>query len=114
MIIKLQDDFGLWIDDHKEIADKLTTDFSKRFKSSHNDQRTLAHLGLPSLILDIENRELIRLPNLEEVKNALFSIESNKTPRPDRFREGFLTTTGISLKRTCSVISYNLSPMERF
>jgi len=62
---------------------------SKRFKSSHDGQCTLAHLSLPSLILDLENSELIRLPNLEEVKNALFSIESTKTPGPNGFGVGF-------------------------
>ena len=89
MIIKLRDDCGLWIDDHKEIADKFTADFCKRFKSSHNNQCTLGHLGLPRLISDLENRELIRLPTLEEIKTALFSIDSTKTAGPDGFGVGF-------------------------
>ena len=99
MIIKLWDDCSLWIDDHKEIADKFTADFSKRFKSSHNDQCTLAHLGLPSLILDLETRELIRLSNLEEVKTALFSIDSNKTPGPDGFGAAFFKTYWNIIKK---------------
>jgi len=86
IIIKLRDDCDLWITEQEQIANKFTTDFSKRFKSSHYDQRTLPYLGLQNLISDEEKSELIRLPNLEEVKTVLFSIDSNNTQGPDGFR----------------------------
>ena len=34
--------------------------------------------------------ELVKLPNQEEVRQALFAIDSNKTPGPDGFGAGFL------------------------
>ena len=51
-----------------------------RFKSSHNSDRNFPSLGLPRLISNMENIELICPPNLEEVKNSLFSTDSNKAP----------------------------------
>ena len=45
----------------------------------HNNARILPNLGLSKIILDLDNRELVKLPNLEEVETALFSIDSNKT-----------------------------------
>ena len=41
------------------------------------------------MISDLDNNELIKLPNLEEVKTALFSIDSNKIPGSDDFGAGF-------------------------
>ena len=89
LTIKLQDECGVWINEQEAIADKFIEDFSKRFKSSHTPQRIILDLGLAPLLSDQENKELIRLPNLEEVRIAVFSIEPNKTPGPDGFGAGF-------------------------
>lgn len=59
------------------------------FKSAHSSQRTLPNVGVTNLISDHKNSELIRLPNLEEVKQVVFSIDSNKTPGSDGFGSGF-------------------------
>ena len=40
----------------------------QRLKSTHNNVRVLRNLGLSKLISDLDNNELIKLPNLEEVK----------------------------------------------
>ena len=88
MVIKLKDECGVWIDDKKVIANKFILDYSKRFKFTHNANRTIPNLGLAKLISDTENSELIRLPDMEEIKQALFSIESNKTSGPDGFGAG--------------------------
>jgi len=49
---------------------------------------------MPDLMLDpqtseVENLSLISIPDMREVKSALFSIESSKTPGPDGFGAGF-------------------------
>ena len=87
--MKLGDDCGIWIEDHKMIMYKFISDYIQRFKSTHNKVRVLPNLGLSKLISDLDNNELIKLPNLEEVKTALFSIDSNKTPGSDGFGAGF-------------------------
>ena len=69
LVIKLKDACGVWIDNLKAIVDKFILDYSKRFKTISNT----------------ENFELICLLDMEEIKQALFSIELNKTPGPDGF-----------------------------
>ena len=54
------------------------------------NQRNLPPLGLPKKISDDENAELLRLLNLEEVKQTLFSIDPNKTQGPDGLWDRFL------------------------
>ena len=46
-------------------------------------------MGLPEIIIDENNSNLTKPPTLEEVKDALFSIDSIKTPGPDGFGAGF-------------------------
>ena len=89
LVMKLQNDCGIWDGDHKMIAQKFISDYQQRFKSMHNPTRVLPELGLPKLISNLDNNELIKLPNLDEVKTTLFSIDSNKTPGPDGFGAGF-------------------------
>ena len=62
------DDCCNWMDDHNIIAKKFISGYMQRFKSMHNTTRILPNLGLRKLILDLDNNELIKLPNLEEVK----------------------------------------------
>ena len=46
-------------------------------------------INLPKVITDTDNLELVKLPDLDEVNQALFAIDSNKTPGPDGFGAGF-------------------------
>ena len=89
LIMKIKDDSGIWIEDHKTIADRFITEFMQRFKSSHNGSRNLPEVGLTRLVSDTDNDELIKLPSFDEIKNAVFSIDSNKTPGSDGFGAGF-------------------------
>ena len=89
MVMKIKDECGIWIDNRKMIAKKFITDYTNRFKSAHNTSRLLPKLWLPKLLSELDNQELIKLPNLEEVRTALFNIDSNKTPEPDGFDVGF-------------------------
>ena len=57
--MKLRDDWGIWIDDHKMIAEKFISNCTQRFKSMNNNARVLPNLGLSKLISDLDNNELI-------------------------------------------------------
>ena len=83
--MKLQDDCGIQIDHHKIIANKFISDFTQRFKYARNTNKVISNLGLPKLISDIDSIELTKPPNLDEVEDALSSIDSNKPPGPDGF-----------------------------
>ena len=67
------------------IANKFLVDYTQRFKSAYNTIKMIPKLRFSKVISDIDNIELTKLPNLEEVNDALFSIDSNKTPRLDGF-----------------------------
>jgi len=87
--MKLRDKGGIWIDDHKMITEKFISNYKQRFKSMQNNARILPNLGLSKLISDLDNNELTKLPNLEELKMASFSIDSNNTLGQDGFGAGF-------------------------
>ena len=97
-VIQLKDSCGVWINDPVSISQVFVEDFTRRFKSSHPSGRELSPLGLPHLISDMDNQNLIKMPTLEDVHTALFSMDSNKTPGPDGFGAGFFKTYWPLLK----------------
>jgi len=50
-------------------------------------------INIPKVITGTDNMELVKLPDLDEVKQALFAIDPNKTPRSDGFGAGFFLST---------------------
>jgi len=71
------------------MADKVCTDYALRYKSEFAGKRSLPSLGLAKLISDSDNAQLLQIPDAQEIKHALFSINSIKTPGPDGFGSGF-------------------------
>ena len=97
--MKIKDDYAVHIDDHKMIANKFISDYTHWFMSTHNNRRALSELRLLKRVVDLDNEELTKPPNLEEVRTALFSINSIKTPRPDGFGSGFFKTYWHIIKK---------------
>ena len=73
-------------------------DFSQRFTPGVSTRRVIPHLGLPKVISAQENQDLIKPPTLMEFRNALFSIDSNRTPGPDVFGADFFKTYWETVK----------------
>ena len=88
-VMKIKDVCGIWVDNQMYIAEKFITNYELRFKSAHQEKRTLPHLGLPNVISNTNSQTLIRLSDIEEIKQALFSIDSYKAPGSDGFGAGF-------------------------
>jgi len=97
-ILHLKDSCGVWLHDSALISDKFVQDFTHRFVSAHSVGRILPTLGLPSLISESDNQYLIKMPTIDEVHLALFSMDANKTPGPDGFGAGFFKTHWSTLK----------------
>ena len=89
LILKLKDECGVWLDNKHDIAAKFISDYKARFTTMSRGQNPNLDLNLPQVITDSDNLELVKLPNMDEVKQALFAIDSNKTPGPDGFGAGF-------------------------
>jgi len=88
-VIRIKDDCDLRIDEQALIVDKFVFDYTLRYKSEYQGNRSLLSLGLMKMITEQDNLQLIQLPTLSEIKEALFSIDSTKTLGPDGFGAGF-------------------------
>ena len=88
-VLKLKDESGVWLDTQQLIAAKLVTDFTTRFSSNVRINRRFPEIPLETRVTASENVALLRVPTREEVKQALFSIDSTKTPGPDGYGAGF-------------------------
>jgi len=58
-VIKIKDDCGLWVDDHRLVAEKFISDYQHRFKSTHQKNRAISHFGLSNIITSEDNEQLI-------------------------------------------------------
>jgi len=88
-IIKLKDDCGIWIDNTQHIASKFISDYKAQFIANIRGRNNLTDIQIRQVITDIDNIELVKLLDQEEVRQALFAIDSNKTPGPNGFGAGF-------------------------
>ena len=79
----------MWINNPQTIADKFVHDYPNRFLSNGQWGTVMPGPQLCTGISNSDNLSLIKIPEMMEVKSALFSIESSKTPRPDGFGAGF-------------------------
>jgi len=91
-ILRIRNDVGGWLVDDKDIHCQFITDFQSRLKSNFSRPRTMPNLGLPKIISQAINEELIRLPSLQEIKQIVWDLDPNKTPGPDGFGAGFFQT----------------------
>jgi len=88
-VLKLKDECGEWLDTQQEITEKLVADYTVCFSTSYGSNRRLQDTNLESQVTTSKNMSLLQVPNREEVKQALFSIDSTKTPGPDGYGVGF-------------------------
>ena len=86
---KLKDDYGVWLDNQQDIIEKFILDYTTRFEANQVGIRNLLDLQLVSRISHKDNMKLIKIPDMEEVTQALFSIDLTKTLRPDGFGASF-------------------------
>jgi len=88
-VLKLKDESGVWLDTQQEIAEKLVADFARRFTTNCGVNTRLHDLQTQAQVMPSDNIALLRVPNRDEIKQALFSIDSTKTPAPDGYGAGF-------------------------
>ena len=62
----------------------------------------------------MDNQTLIKPPTLKEIRTALFSIDSNKTPGPDGFGAGFFKTYWHILKVIFLIVWLNSFAMVNY
>jgi len=78
LVHKLKNDCGSWMDQQSEIAGKFIFDYNQRFKAAHNATRVLTGINMPIDISQADNLMLVKIPNISEIKDALFSKTQTK------------------------------------
>ena len=69
---KLKNDCGIWMDNQRDIAEKFISNYTPRFKASQVSNRDLLGVQVASSISHSDNIMLIKIPDMNEVKEALF------------------------------------------
>jgi len=87
---------GLWCDNKEVVKDKVRNFFKSWFDRVEGVSVILDNAAFSSVSGE-ENRMLVEAFSEEEVKCAVWSYESSKSPGPDGFNFGFLG----DFKREC-------------
>ncbi|VFQ93666.1 unnamed protein product [Cuscuta campestris] len=81
-----------------QIRDAAITHFSSQIMA-HAEPPPLHNLShIPSLLSEMENTMITALPTLEEVKNAVWDLDSNSASGPDGYNGLFFRTTWDIIK----------------
>lgn len=91
----IKNNFGHWISEKKLIADAFITFYSDLFSSSDPCFPTVLCELIPNLIIKHDNSALCVIPEIVEVRDTLFSMNSHKSLGPDSFNLFFLSITGL-------------------
>lgn len=72
-----------------DIVQVITEYYSRIFTAQMSDSSLVVHDGISPLVTMQMNETLIAFPSAIEIKEALFSINPDKAPRPDGFSASF-------------------------
>ncbi|XP_026434565.1 uncharacterized protein LOC113332106 [Papaver somniferum] len=85
----LKNTMGVWVSDRNDIASTLKDYFFYMSRTTIPDDPTEYFESFSPCIADSENSMLTRIPDSDEVKHAIFSMQSWNTPGPDGYPPGF-------------------------
>ncbi|KAF5181260.1 hypothetical protein FRX31_029153 [Thalictrum thalictroides] len=71
----------------EDIKSLIVQSFEEMYKSSDNVVNQQLMSLTPTLVIEQQNVDLVKLPNMEEVKTAVFSMNPKSSPGPDRFND---------------------------
>lgn len=91
----IKNNFGHWISEKKLIADAFITFYSYLFSSSDPCFPAVLCELIPTLIIEHDNSALCVIPEIVEVRDALFSMNSRKSLGSNSFNPFFLSITGL-------------------
>ena len=88
-IRRINDESAVWLDDKSLIEKKIITDYSSSFKSQKDNLRQPMSINMPRMVYAEENDLLTLAIIPQEIKDAVFEMDSSKAPGPDRFGARF-------------------------
>lgn len=85
----LENNRGTPVYEEEEIAEVISSFYTDLFRSSCSDSRQTVLDALEPCITNVQNEELIKIPEAKEIKEATFAINGEKAPGPDGFSASF-------------------------
>ncbi|XP_060181961.1 uncharacterized protein LOC132611561 [Lycium barbarum] len=83
LLTKIKNDEGNWIEGVNDIAKEAIMFFEKQFTRENIVMEDSILSCLPRVIDPGDNEELCKLPTLQEIKEVVFSMNSDSSPGPD-------------------------------
>lgn len=81
-----------WVTDERSITEAFLENFKNLFESSSPSLPEEASALGEKVISDTENALLIKVPDLEEIKQAVWTLHPLKSPRPNGYPGIFFRT----------------------
>ncbi|VFQ88426.1 unnamed protein product [Cuscuta campestris] len=103
-IHRIQDDSGQWVTERAAIATQAITFFQAMFTADPSVTSSALDI-IPRLVTDANNDRLCAVPEMEEVKTAVFAMDSRSAAGPDGY-------TGAFYKAAWTIICMDLLAME--
>lgn len=88
-IFRLKNDVGQWVDSNDNLTKFLSKSFKERFTTTIPDSRMLDLTFLTPFFSPCDSQLLLALVSTDEIKNALFDINPNKSPGLDGYGAKF-------------------------
>ncbi|VFQ86972.1 unnamed protein product [Cuscuta campestris] len=104
-IHRIQDDHGQWVTERAAIATQAITFFQAMFTADPSVTASALDM-IPRLVIDDDNAHQCAVPEMEEVKTAVFAMDSRSAAGPDGF-------TGAFYKAAWTIICMDLLAMPR-
>uniref|UniRef100_A0A803PV56 Reverse transcriptase zinc-binding domain-containing protein n=1 Tax=Cannabis sativa TaxID=3483 RepID=A0A803PV56_CANSA len=100
--------------DMNQIGKEFVEFFKWIFQDSYHGQRlNCAHL-IPDFISQVDQEELLRLPNSKEIRKTLFSMGINKAPGPDGYCGGSYGNVELSWVEGKNVVQGSRATLIKF
>lgn len=98
-IYSLRDESGLWIEKKDQLDNILRNHFSKISTSLGGQINDVFNNIISEVITEEENQALVKMPDVEEIKNVLCSMNPWESPGPAGYPPGFFRPIGTWLNQ---------------
>lgn len=105
---------GVWADSVKDVKNRVFHHFQKHFDSTHFPRPVLPLPHFPKHLEPVDNIFLTVEFSEEEIKNVIWSIDSNGSPGPDGFTFGFYKANWEIVKGDIMKVMQKVHSNSRF
>lgn len=88
----IENEAGQGFFEENQIVQTFVQFYQQLFTSGNTDARSVVEEALSPKVTAAMNEKLIKIPDMEEIRAAVFSIHPGKAPGPDGFSAGFYQT----------------------